>query len=89
VQHPRHGADGRPAGTLAGREELFACVLDGAGRVRGAALRTPPRPMLRNDLLDAYAVLWTALRVARGPGHHRELGDGRRDAHGLRMRIVV
>jgi hypothetical protein len=31
---------------LTGRGELFACVLDGSGRVRGAALRTPPRPML-------------------------------------------
>jgi predicted RNase H-like nuclease len=52
--------------------------------------RTWPRAeVARDDLLDAYAVLWTALRVARGPGHHRELGDGRRDAHGLRMRVVV
>ena len=42
----------------------------------------------RDDLLDAYAVLWTALRFARGPGHYRELGDGARDAYGLRQRIV-
>ena len=52
--------------------------------------RTWPRAeVARDDLLDAYAVLWTALRVKRGRGHHRELGDGRRDAHGLCMRIVV
>jgi predicted RNase H-like nuclease len=49
----------------------------------------PRAQVARDDLLDAYAVLWTALRVARGAGHHYELGDGRRDAHGLRMRIVV
>jgi predicted RNase H-like nuclease len=42
-----------------------------------------------DDLHDAYAVLWTALRVARGPGHYRELGDGARDACGLRQRILV
>jgi hypothetical protein len=43
----------------------------------------------RDDLLDAYAVLSTALPVVRGPGHYRELGDGGRDAYGLRQRIVV
>jgi predicted RNase H-like nuclease len=52
--------------------------------------RTWPRAEVApDDLLDAYAVLWTALRVARGPGHHRELGDGERDAHGLCMRIAA
>jgi hypothetical protein len=60
---------------------------DAPQRLAGCAW--PRAEVARNDLLDAYAVLWTALRVARGPGHHRELGDGRRDAHGLRMRIVV
>jgi hypothetical protein len=38
------------AGTLPGRGELFGCVLDGSGRVQGAALRTPPRPMLASPL---------------------------------------
>lgn len=42
-----------------------------------------------DDLLDAYAVLWSALRFAGGPGRYRELGDGQRDEHGLRQRIVV
>lgn len=51
--------------------------------------RWPRAQVARDDLLDAYAVLWTALRVARGPGHHRRLGDRRRDARGLRMQIVV
>ena len=52
--------------------------------------RSWPRAQVApDDLLDAYAVLWTALRVARGPGQYRELGDARRDARGLRMQIVV
>jgi GNAT superfamily N-acetyltransferase len=56
------------AGTLAGRGELFACVLDGHGRVRGAALRTPPRPMLASplepDAVDELIASW----VAEDPG---------------------
>ncbi len=43
----------------------------------------------RDDLLDAYAALWSALRFAAGDGRHLELGDGGRDAHGLLQRIVV
>jgi hypothetical protein len=35
---------------MAGRGELFACVLDGSDRVQGAALRTPPRPMLASPV---------------------------------------
>jgi PAS domain S-box-containing protein len=46
------------SGALAGGEvsrredgaARFACVLDGSGRVQGAALRTPPRPMLASPL---------------------------------------
>jgi hypothetical protein len=56
------------AGTLTGREELFACVLDDSGRVRGAALRTPPRPMLCSpldpDAADGLIEAW----VAEDPG---------------------
>ena len=56
------------AGTLPRRGELFACVLDGSGRVRGAALRTPPRPMLCSplepDAADALIEAW----VAEDPG---------------------
>lgn len=40
-----------------------------------------------DDLLDAYAVLWTALRALED--RHHELGDGACDARGLPMRIVV
>jgi Protein of unknown function (DUF429) len=52
-------------------------------------VRSGRAEVARDDLLDAYAVLWTALRFARGPGHYRELGDSERDAYGLRQRIVV
>ncbi len=42
-----------------------------------------------DDLLDAYAALWTALRVAAGTGEYRVLGDATPDAFGLRRRIVA
>jgi predicted RNase H-like nuclease len=40
-----------------------------------------------HDVLDAFAVLWSAERFARG--EHETLGDGTRDDRGLLMRIVV
>jgi hypothetical protein len=46
----------------------FACVLDGAGRVRGAALRTPPRPMLCSPLEPDAAGELIASWVAEDPG---------------------
>ncbi len=39
-----------------------------------------------DDLLDAYAVLWSAQRYRRG--EHRAFGDGQCDARGIEMRIV-
>jgi predicted RNase H-like nuclease len=39
-----------------------------------------------NDLLDAYAVLWSAHRFHRG--QHRVFGDGEVDSRGLITRIV-
>ena len=39
-----------------------------------------------DDLLDAYAVLWSAQRYRRG--EHRVFGDGQCDARGIEMRIV-
>ena len=51
------------------------------------ALPAPPRGATEIDLLDAYAVLWSAERFAAG--RHETLGDGERDARGLIMRIVV
>jgi predicted RNase H-like nuclease len=85
------GAPLDPKRTSTGAARRLALVAgefpDAPQRLGGR--KWPRAEVARDDLLDAYAVLWTALRVARGPGHHRELGDGGRDAHGLRMRIVV
>lgn len=49
-------------------------------------LPATPRGAARDDLLDAYALLWVAERVARG--EHVVFTDGSRDARGLLMRIV-
>jgi predicted RNase H-like nuclease len=49
----------------------------------------PRVQVAQDDLLDAYAALWTALRFAAGDERCRELGDGGRDAFGLRQRIIV
>ena len=65
----------------------------------GVALRTslltarfgtlPPRPRGAriDDLLDAYAVLWSTERFVAGTA--RVFGDGERDARGLLMRIIA
>jgi predicted RNase H-like nuclease len=71
----KHTADGieRRRGLLLPR---FGAVVD--DRPRGAAA---------DDVLDAYAVLWSAERFARG--EHLTLGDGSVDELGLPMRIVT
>lgn len=46
----------------------------------------PPRGAADDDLLDAYAVLWSVRRFRRG--EHRVFGDGARDERGIEMRIV-
>jgi predicted RNase H-like nuclease len=69
-----------PKRTPAGRAERMAALSVGGSvpRLPGAA---------PDDVLDAMAVLWSALRVARGV--ERRLGDGAIDVRGLRMEIVV
>ena len=47
---------------------------------------TAPRGAAIDDLLDAYAVLWSTQRYRRGV--HRQFGDGQRDERGIEMRIV-
>jgi predicted RNase H-like nuclease len=47
---------------------------------------TAPRGAAIDDMLDAYAVLWSVRRFQRG--EHRVFGDGQRDARGIEMRIV-
>ena len=55
------------------------------------ALAATPTGAARDDVLDAYAVLWSTERYARG--EHITLPseeiDVERDAHGIAMRIVV
>ena len=47
---------------------------------------TAPRGAATDDLLDAYAVLWSAQRFRSGV--HRQFGDGQHDERGIEMRIV-
>jgi predicted RNase H-like nuclease len=46
----------------------------------------PPAGSAMDDMLDAYAVLWSTRRFQRG--EHRVFGDGQRDERGIEMRIV-
>ena len=60
------------------RRRLLADRFDVPARApRGAAI---------DDLLDAYAVLWSAQRYRSGV--HRQFGDGQFDERGIEMRIV-
>ena len=47
---------------------------------------TAPRGSATDDMLDAYAVLWSAQRYRNGI--HRQFGDGQHDERGIEMRIV-
>jgi predicted RNase H-like nuclease len=70
---PKRSSDGQAI-----RRRLLADHFDlPAAAPRGAAI---------DDLLDAYAVLWSAQRFRRGV--HRVFGDGSVDERGLEMRIV-
>jgi predicted RNase H-like nuclease len=53
---------------------------------RFGAIEIHMRGAAADDVLDAYAVLWSAMRYAEN--EHVELGDGARDHYGLPMRIV-
>jgi len=50
------------------------------------AIPLAPRGAGEDDVLDAFAALWTAERIVAG--RSRELGDARADVTGLPMRIV-
>ncbi|HEX8105289.1 MAG TPA: DUF429 domain-containing protein [Solirubrobacteraceae bacterium] len=86
---------------LAGDEQALAPKKSVAGGARRVALVVERFPRALDimagfgapgraelvDALDALVCLHTALRVRTGD--HVTLGDGRRDAHGLPMRMVV
>ncbi len=67
-----------PAGAAARRRLLEA---------EGIDVRPVPRGARPDDVLDAYAVLWSADRFARGDAI--VFGDGALDSRGLPMRIVA
>ena len=71
-----------PKRTAPGRDERRAAL---AGVFPGVVATAPGAAA--HDVLDAYALAWTARRVARG--RHRTLGDGAVDARRLRMEIVA
>jgi len=70
-----------PKRQVSGHEQRLALIESRFGhipvRLAGAA---------RDDVLDAYAVLWSTLRYSMGT--HSEFGDGSYDEYGLPMRIV-
>jgi predicted RNase H-like nuclease len=70
-----------PKRTAEGREGRRSLVRDLFGDV---ATHVPGAAM--HDVLDAYGVLFSAERFARG--EHVAMGDGARDERGLVMRIV-
>lgn len=77
MAYPKRRPEGR-AERLAALGRAFPDVADHAGvRIVG----TGP-----DDVLDAFAVAWTARRYARGG--HVQLG-GQRDSRGLRMEIIA
>ena len=53
----------------------------------GELVEARPRGAEADDVLDAFAVLWSVERFCRGD--HIEHGDGTRDACGLPMRIIT
>ncbi|MBK5332954.1 MAG: DUF429 domain-containing protein [Ilumatobacteraceae bacterium] len=74
--------EGLPSKKTAAGQDLRRRLLAGQFDVPAKA----PRGAAIDDLLDAYAVLWSARRYQRGA--HRQFGDGQRDDRGIEMRIV-
>lgn len=73
--------------SLEGRERRRQLVVAHFGEeALDAALAATHKRAKLDDVLDAFAALWTAERIAAN--HHGVLGDGRADATGLLMRIV-
>ncbi|HWW60630.1 MAG TPA: DUF429 domain-containing protein, partial [Thermoanaerobaculia bacterium] len=73
IEASKHTANG-----LAARRALAAAHF--------GELPPVPKYASENDLLDAFAALWTAQRIQEGRA--RELGDAHVDVTGLPMRIV-
>jgi predicted RNase H-like nuclease len=83
----------RPMGhnkkTAAGRQEREALIVSWFGDALAAARAALPRGLSApDDLLDAFATLWTAERLISGIGHVLP-SEPPRDERGLRMEICV
>ncbi len=70
----------------AGREDRLALLTEPFPDV-ARRLATKPRGCAADDVLDAYAVLWTVRRIAAGTSE--VLGDGASDETGRTMSITV
>lgn len=70
--------------TLLGREQRTALIRRAFGTIPHV-----PRGAQLDDVLDAYAVLWSAERFARDDHFTLQGPTAERDARGLLMRIVV
>ena len=79
LEHSKHSLEGREA-----RRQLVVSHF-GAEALDAALAATFKRAKL-DDVLDAFAALWTAERIANH--QHGILGDGHLDSTGLPMRIV-
>ncbi len=81
---------GAPLGTrkrdAAGRQERLDLLLTGFPDVAGQ-LAARPAGCAADDVLDAYAVLWTVRRIAAGTAE--VLGDGALDEAGRAMSITT
>ncbi len=77
------GAVLAPKRTLAGRQRRQEALEERFGPIE----HRPSTAVRPDDVLDAYAVLWTALRHQRGESE--TLGGTEIDSTGLVMRIVV
>ena len=71
---------------LAGRTERLALLRPGFPDVAERLDARPPG-CAADDVLDAYATLWTARRITAGVAE--SLGDGERDERGLVMSITA
>lgn len=78
-----------PKHTPAGLAERLVLLEPVFGSVAKALATRPKGDAKADDVLDAFAVLWTAERFARGDHHTLAAHTPERDARGLPMRIVV
>lgn len=81
VEHGKKSAEGRAARVAVLREHF--------PEVEERVASRRPAGVGRDDLLDAYALLWTASRVVAGAEVRLPGGTVERDARGLRAEIVA